>query len=100
MKYNSDIHHRRSIRLQGYDYRREGSYFVTLCTVRKQCLLGEIHNGQMHLSAFGQIAAETWQWLEIHHPYIALDEWIVMPNHLHGIVWITPHHDVPRRDGS
>lgn len=85
-QYNPDKHHRRSIRLQGYDYASAGSYFITLCTHQRQCLFGEIVDGQMRLNEFGQIAADTYLWLATQYPYIHLDSWVVMPNHLHGII--------------
>ncbi len=88
MKYNPDIHHRRSIRLKNYDYSCAGMYFVTICIENRECLLGEIIEGQMHMSDAGRIVAETWQWLASQHDYIVLDEWVIMPNHIHGIVTI------------
>lgn len=88
MKYNPDIHHRRSIRLKNYDYSCTGMYFVTICIENRECLLGEIIEGQMHMSDAGRIVAETWQWLASQHDYIVLDEWVIMPNHIHGIVTI------------
>jgi hypothetical protein len=97
MQYNPAIHHRRSIRLQGYDYTQSGAYFVTICAYQKQCLFGEIVNGQMRLNQYGQIVAQTYQWLCQRYPYICLDEWIVMPNHFHGIMVIT---DTPCRGSS
>lgn len=88
MKYNPDIHHRRSIRLKNYDYSCTGMYFFTICIENRECLLGEIIEGQMHMSDAGRIVAETWQWLASQHDYIVLDEWVIMPNHIHGIVTI------------
>jgi len=86
MKYNPDKHHRRSIRLKGYDYSSEGAYFITICTFQRQCLFGQIVEGDMQLNEFGQIAAECWQAIPEHFPHIELDEYIVMPNHVHGIL--------------
>lgn len=97
MQYNPAKHHRRSIRLPGYDYTQSGAYFVTICVYQKQCLFGEIVNGQMRLNQYGQIVAQTYQWLCQRYPYICLDEWIVMPNHFHGIMVIT---DTPCRGSS
>jgi REP element-mobilizing transposase RayT len=97
MPYNPAKHHRRSIRLPGYDYTQSGAYFVTICAYQKQCLFGEIVNGQMRLNQCGQIVAQTYQWLSQRYPYIYLDEWIVMPNHFHGIMVIT---DNPCRGDS
>ena len=86
MRYDPAIHHRRSIRLQGYDYTQAGAYFVTICTQGREYLFGEIADGQMRLNAAGEIAAATWEWLAAQHSYVELDAWTVMPNHLHGIL--------------
>jgi putative transposase len=88
MSFNSSIHHRRSIRLTDYDYRTNGAYFITLVTVGRTCLFGSIENGCMTLSTMGQIVAETWDWMGQQYPYLQLDEWIIMPNHFHAILWI------------
>ncbi|MDF5723751.1 MAG: hypothetical protein PUP91_25460 [Rhizonema sp. PD37] len=86
MKYNPNIHHRRSIRLKGYDYSQPGAYFITICTHQRECLFGEILNGQMQLNNFGRIIQLHWGNLQKHHLHIKLDEFVVMPNHLHGII--------------
>jgi REP element-mobilizing transposase RayT len=88
MKFDPKIHHRRSIRLKGYDYRQAGGYFVTLVTQGREMLFGEIVNGETELNDFGKIVAETWLWLETQYPYVALGEWVVMPNHFHGVIFI------------
>jgi REP element-mobilizing transposase RayT len=98
MKYDPNKHRRRSIRLKGYDYTSAGAYFVTICVDRGECLLGEIVDGEMELDAWGQIAAELWLWLEDRYPYVTLDAWVIMPNHMHGIIIITD--DPPGRGGS
>lgn len=89
--FNPKKHHRRSIRLPGYDYAQTGLYFVTICTKNRECLFGEIVGGSMRLNEYGQIVAQCWQWLSHRYPYVGLDEWVVMPNHLHGIVVIDTH---------
>jgi len=89
MKYNPDVHHRRSIRLQGYDYSRSGGYFVTICTENRECLFGDVIDGEMALNDAGRIAADEWTKTALIRDEIQLDEWVVMPNHFHGIVWIT-----------
>ena len=86
MKYNPDVHHRRSIRLQGYDYSRAGAYFVTICTQNRACLFGNIVDGKMALNDAGRIAADEWTKTALIRDEIQLDEWVVMPNHFHGIV--------------
>jgi len=88
MKYDPQRHHRRSIRLRGYDYTRPGAYFVTIVTRRRECLLGEIVDGKMVLSEYGRIVAEEWERTALVRPYVRLDEFVVMPNHIHGIIWI------------
>ena len=82
--------HRRSIRLKDYDYSQAGAYFVTLVVQNRDCILGEIKNGSGILSEAGRNAAQTWEWLASQYPYVELSEWIVMPNHLHGILVIHP----------
>ena len=90
MKYDPAKHHRRSIRLPGYDYTTPGAYFVTICVQDRECLLGKIVDGEMELSDYGRITTETWQWLGDHHPFVSHDAWVVMPNHIHGIIMIEP----------
>ena len=88
MKYNPQIHHRRSIRLQDYDYSSEGAYFVTMCTQNRECLFGEIVNGQMILNEYGKIVEQCWNDLPNHYDNIALDAYVIMPDHFHGIIFI------------
>lgn len=88
MPYNPDIHHRRSIRLPGYDYAQPGAYFVTLCTQQRECLFGEIMDGAMRLNDAGRIVAREWCRTAALRQNLALDAWVVMPNHLHGILVI------------
>lgn len=75
-----------SIRLNGYDYSAAGAYFVTLCVKDRWHALGRIHDGEMILSPAGRLIANAWQWLESHHDAVTLDEWVIMPDHLHGII--------------
>jgi len=86
MKYNPDIHHRKSIRLKHYDYAETGAYFVTICTKDRECLFGEIVNGEMRLNNAGEIVQNTWNDLINHVSNIVLDQFIIMPNHIHCIV--------------
>jgi putative transposase len=83
-----DKHYRRSIRISGYDYSQEGAYFVTICVNKRECLLGRVTDGEMKLNNLGEIVAESWQWLEDQYPQVELDKWVVMPNHIHGIIMI------------
>ena len=86
MKYNPDIHHRRSIRFKDYDYSRGGGYFVTVCTQGRECLFGEIKNGEMVLNAGGKMIENWWMDISKRFEGVERDEFIVMPNHFHGIV--------------
>jgi len=82
------LHHRRSIRLRDYDYAQAGAYFITVCTNDRQGLFGEIIDGITQLSDFGAAAQETWLAIPEHVPHVDLDSFVVMPNHVHGIVII------------
>ncbi|MDD5094035.1 MAG: transposase [Dehalococcoidia bacterium] len=86
MKYDPDKHHRRSIRLKDYDYSQAGAYFVTICIQNRECLLGDVLDGEMHLSQAGEMVIRVWDDLTVRYPAVALDEFVVMPNHVHGIV--------------
>jgi REP element-mobilizing transposase RayT len=88
MKFDPQKHRRRSIRLQGYDYTLSGAYFITMVTYQRECLFGEIVNGEMRLSAMGQIAEEHWRLIPEHFPRVELGAYVVMPNHVHGIIVI------------
>ncbi|MBC7263399.1 MAG: transposase [Chloroflexi bacterium] len=86
--YDPQKHHRRSIRLKGYDYTQPGAYFITLVAHQHEMLFGEVVDGEMILSEYGRIVAEEWERTALVRPYVQLDEFVVMPNHIHGIVWI------------
>jgi putative transposase len=86
MKYNPDIHHRRSVRLKGYDYSKKGLYFITICIQNYLCLFGNIKKGEMKLNNAGLMIKHQWQALIHRFDKIKLHEFIVMPNHFHGIV--------------
>lgn len=85
-KFDPKKHHRRSIRLQGYDYSQAGAYFITIVAYQRECLFGEITNGEMRLNGYGKIV--QWEWLELPKRirYIELGAYVVMPNHFHGIL--------------
>ena len=87
-RYDPQKHHRRSIRLKGWDYRRPGLYFVTIDVQNHECLFGRVENQKMILNELGKIVNYQWQKLPTHFKHIELDEFIVMPNHLHGIIHI------------
>ena len=86
MSYNSEIHHRRSIRLPGYDYSQPGAYFITICTKNKECLFGGIVAGEMQLNGAGEIVDESWQQITNHFTGVDIDQYIIMPNHFHSII--------------
>ena len=86
MQYNPNIHHRKSIRLKGYDYSQEGKYFITICVQDRKCLFGEIVDGEIMLNDAGRIANECWLNIPEHFPHAVLHQHVVMPNHIHGII--------------
>src|SRR5947208_995258 len=98
MDSNLDEGHRRSIRLQNYDYRQPGLYFVTICTNGMQWAFGEIVDSEMRLSSKGQIVHETWSALPERFPDIELDQFVIMPNHLHGIISIVGEQFITSND--
>jgi len=89
MQYNSEKHHRRSLRLKEYDYGQPGGYFVTLVAHNRQCIFAEFVNGDVALNEFGQIVTDEWNQSAVIRQEIQLDAFVVMPNHIHGIVIIT-----------
>lgn len=102
MKYNPQIHHRRSIRLKGYDYSQAGAYFITICCQDRKCLFGKIVVGasladaqnadvQMELNEYGEIAYNEWKKLPTRFPNFELDVFQIMPNHMHGIIVLSEH---------
>ena len=96
MTYDPDRHHRRSIRLKGYDYTQAGAYFVTICAYQRECLFGQVENGAMVSSQYGHLAEQCWQVLPRDFPRVELDVFVVMPNHLHGIITLTGCHTAGR----
>ncbi|HLE53549.1 MAG TPA: transposase [Anaerolineales bacterium] len=89
MEFDPQRHHRRSIRLKGYDYAQPGAYFVTICTQRREALFGVILDGEMRINRCGEIVKECWLAIPDHFPQVELDAFVVMPNHIHGIIVIT-----------
>ena len=84
--YGSDRRHRRSLRLKGYDYARDGAYFVTVVVQGRLLLFGEVVDGEMRLSDAGKMAQRVWQEMASRFPIIDTDAFVVMPNHIHGII--------------
>lgn len=95
MPYDPNHHHRRSIRLRGYDYTQPGAYFITVCTYAHIHLFGEVVEGQVHLNACGRIVAGRWRALPRHGARVRLGAFVVMPNHIHGILIINPPRPAP-----
>jgi len=88
VKFDPQKHHRRSIRLMGYDYASAGAYYVTIVAWQRECLFGEVVNKEMVLSKFGLVAKQQWEKLPKRFPNIELGAYIIMPNHMHGIIEI------------
>jgi len=86
MIFDPGKHHRRSIRMEGYDYTQPGGYFVTIVARQRKCIFGEILDGEMLLSAFGQVGDECWCAIPGHFPNVELGAHVIMPNHLHAII--------------
>jgi putative transposase len=86
MPYDPDKHHRRSTRLRDYDYSQAGAYFVTIVTHSHRSFFGQIADGAVRLNEAGQITAQCWLQLPERLAHLELDEFAVMPNHLHGIL--------------
>lgn len=91
---------RRSPRLPGYDYRREGLYFVTICAVQMQLRFGTILDGILQLNGLGQLVSDEWERLAIARANVKLDRFVVMPNHLHGLIKIGEERERDSRDIS
>jgi REP element-mobilizing transposase RayT len=79
---------RNSLRHPQFDYTSPGAYFVTICVAHRECLLGEVVDRNVQLTALGQIADATWPALLKRNPHVQLDEYMVMPNHVHALIWL------------
>lgn len=86
MPFNDEKHRRISVRLKSCDYTGPAAYFITICTYEKECHLGEMRNGNLKFSPIGLKVRQVWREIPRHFNYIRLDQFIVMPNHIHGIV--------------
>src|SRR5487761_912951 len=96
MKYDPEIHHRRSIRLSRYDYSGRGAYFVTICTQQKKHMFGEVVEGEMKPNEYGKIITLYWKDLSRRYPIVELDGSVLMPIHIHGIIRIVGAiHELP-----
>ena len=90
-RYKPEFPQRRSIRLRGHDYTQPGAYFVTIVTQGHRYVLGDIVTGKILLNDTGRIVSRAWEWLATQYAYVELDGFVVMPNHLHGIIVIAEH---------
>ena len=91
MTFDPKRHHRRSIRLRGYDYVQAGAYFITIVTQGRECLFGQVVNGEMRLNDAGRIAEDEWLRTAVIRPRVTLDAFVVMPNHIRGIIVLSDH---------
>ena len=91
----SEYPKRKITRLQCYDYSWRGSYFVTICTHNRTCLFGSIRNGELELFDQGKIVAQAWTEIPIHFPFVRSGEYVVMPNHFHGLLYIENEPNKP-----
>jgi len=90
MRYDPKKHHRQSTRLKGYDYTKVGAYYVTLVAQDRECLFGEIRNGEMHLSPVGQMVVRTWWEISQQYARVRTEAFVLMPNHLQGFLILLP----------
>ncbi|MYB63169.1 hypothetical protein F4X73_00640 [Candidatus Poribacteria bacterium] len=90
MKQKPDLPQRRNTRLQGYDYSQPCSYFVTICVQHHQCIYGPIIDGKMQLNELGRIVIEWWNKIQQHYSSVKTDYYVIMPNHMHGIIELNP----------
>jgi REP element-mobilizing transposase RayT len=88
MIFDPKKHHRRSVRLKGYDYAQLGGYFVTIVSYQRECLFGEIVNGEMCLNDLGKVVKLQWEKLVARFSMIELGTFVVMPNHIHAVIVI------------
>jgi REP element-mobilizing transposase RayT len=88
LRYDPDKHHRQSIRLKGFDYSTAGAYLITLCVQQRECLFGEVVQGSLQANHAGRMVERWWTELATKFSSLALDESIVMPNHLHGVLFL------------
>lgn len=88
MRFNPDIHRRQSIRLRGFDYASSAAYFVTVVAQGRECLFGDVMGGVMRKNDVGRMVRRVWNTLPDRFPNVGLDTFVVMPNHVHGVLWI------------
>lgn len=89
IRHDRQNYHRRSVRLKGYDYSQSGAYFITIVTWQRLMLFGKIENGEMKLNRYGDVVQKWWNDIPDHFPNVETGAFIIMPNHVHGIIIIT-----------
>ena len=94
MPYDPNKHHRSSVRIKGYDYTQPGVYYITICTEARQCIFGEVIDGQMQLNLLGHLAHTCWLEIPNHFPRFQLDTFVIMPDHVHGLLAIVDNTPV------
>jgi REP element-mobilizing transposase RayT len=96
--YDPALHQRRSIRLKGYDYSQPGAYFVTICVKERACLFGDVVQGKILVNDAGRMVQNAWNEIPDRYPNVEVDAFVVMPNHIHGIVVLVGAGLVPAQD--
>jgi putative transposase len=99
-KFDPQKHHRRSIRLPDYDYGQPSAYYITIVTCQRAMLFGKIVNEEMELNHLGRIADECWRQIPDHFPHVELGAYVIMPNHLHGIIILRADASASARRGT
>ena len=97
--FDPRAHHRRSIRLKGYDYAHPGAYFVTICTQDRACLLGRVADGVMCPNDAGRMVRSVWNDIQTVYPGVETDAFVVMPNHVHAIIILVAYPGTPNQPG-
>ncbi len=88
MSYDPEIHRRRSIRLDGYDYSSAGTYYISVVVQGRLCLFGKVVDGVMRVNEAGRMVSRVWDGMQDRFPFLESDEFVVMPNHVHGVVFL------------
>ena len=99
-KFDPQKHHRHSIRLKGYDYTQPGAYFLTVVIWQRECLLGIVRSGEMYLNVYGSLVQNEWRRLGLRFERIFVDEFVFMPNHVHGILVVREGASQEAADGA
>lgn len=93
MRINQNLPNRKRNRIRNYDYSENGYYFVTICTHGKIFYFGQVENGRMLLNEYGKIVKKYWEAIPEHYNFVKLDQYVIMPNHIHGIIAVNRPHN-------